>query len=137
MAQRESTDDMYSLLKRRFDCSERAALVRRKFEVLTVGRVSYLIQSIVSEEQDTFKERFNRPITFEQAKELASRLLTGDFGGGDGQIHALIELIVGIAYEEDHVERERLAMSAIREAFFFSEAHDEALNQFFHCGPKQ
>jgi len=66
-------------------------------------------------------------LTWKRAEELADIIVVQD---EDESAAAFIELITGIAYERDHIERDNTASSAARVAFSRTVACNDGLNAF-------
>lgn len=67
------------------------------------------------------------PLTVERARKLVRTVLEN---GDDEAARALIQLLAGIAYEPDALQRDALSTSASEEAFTLTQAFLQALDVF-------
>lgn len=73
-------------------------------------------------------------LTVERARQLIRTVLEN---GDDEGARALIQLLAGIAYEPDALQRDSLAVNASEEAFTLTQAFSQALDEFAVSGETQ
>ena len=66
-------------------------------------------------------------LTIERARQLVNVILQGD---DDDEARALVELVTGIAYEQDAIDRDGLALWATREAYSLTMQYSLAVEWF-------
>ena len=77
----------------------------------------------------TWRDEHNavKPLTIERARELVRTILAQD---EDEQARALVELVTGIAYDQDHQNRDGLALWSVHAAYSKTMEFSQAAEAF-------